>query len=430
MLFRSTSLVNGIYYTQDPNSFTWNNLNTVGNGIVNITDAESIATSTGAPVLFLWNPGSAHLGAVPKLYIVTNNLGALTLTNTITPTISSNSCTDSLVWFDNYVFIWDRNGNIYNSNLNDPTTWNGASFFNTNSYNDQPVRLERNLNYLIAFKSYSIDFLYDAGNPTLTPLAKAVGLTIKMGCNNPGSVRSHNEKIYFVAQNRNGYQGIYSLSNIAQLQKISNFAVDRKIKALGGAPAITNIRPFSLDGHTFLMVPQINMMYCVDSQKWVVVNFPNGTPQEIVYSFQDYYISDNVLPGFSTGVNKLYSIDSSNIVNTLSSSVYQDKNSVGTLTNYTKAIQTPRLDFGTNKRKVIDRVELLGDFNGNTISMTAYDDDYQTTSSTGRTISMNYPKAVFYTGGSPRRRAYTFIDSGSQALRLSGIEIEYEVCED
>ena len=62
--------------------------------------------------------------------------------------------------------------------------------------------------------------------------------------------------------------------------------------------------------------------------------------------------------------------------------------------------------------------------------MTAYDDDYQTTSSTGRTISMNYPKAVFYTGGSPRRRAYTFIDSGSQALRLSGIEIEYEVCED
>ena len=181
------------------------------------------ATTVGGSQLMLIEPSS--IGGFNKLYSIAP-AGTLIATTTI-PTNSIGYP----VWFDQYLFYYGIDGKIYNSSLNDPSTWSSSSFFNPDSWPDGPVTIERTINYIVAFKDYSIDLLYDAGNPTLTPLAKNPSATINLGCVGKETVRRTGSTIFFLGQNLNGFQGVFSLNNVGAVEKISTPEIDRKLQA-------------------------------------------------------------------------------------------------------------------------------------------------------------------------------------------------------
>jgi hypothetical protein len=391
----------------------------------------TVALSDGK--LILLDPGTGHVGNNARLIIFTASTTAFT--TVALPTVTG-PLLPSLVLIDNYVLTGDPYNVVWNSNLNDPTTWNSSSFFTPDTFPDNLVGIERTLNYVVAFKNYSIDFLYDAANPTLTPLGKIPGLTIYMGCTNGESIKGINNSIYFLGQTQAGFSGVYSLTNVGQLQKISTPAVDRAIKNFikanyANTGLVISGDIFQLDHHTFYYLPQVNLMYCIDSNTWVPMGFTNSNPKFFSYVFP---INSNIYTAISitgsTKVGRTYCLGTDGTVSELSNTSYQDLSLTSVATPILRGIQTPRVDFGTTKRKYFTRVELLGDLNGNTISLTAWDDDYTTLSSTGRTVTMSYPRGTFYNSGSSRRRAWAFSTTDNNPFRISGLEVEFELGDD
>jgi hypothetical protein len=394
-----------------------------GFGEVRFTEVPS--TTVGGAGLFILEP--SNIAGYNKIYRI-SSAGALVATYTI-PTNSQSFP----VWFDNYIFYYGIDGNVYNSNLNDPSTWSGSSFFNPNSFQDGPVALERTLNYLVAFKDYSIDFLYDAGNPTLSPLAKNPSLTINLGCLGRETVRTLYNQIFFIGQSLHGFSGVYILSNLGELKKVSTPAVDRAIKNYMIQTSLTSSYAsnpltadlFTIDGHIFYNIPQLSLMYCVESNIWIQTHY--SFEQPIYFCFVNWSLVNTT---FNTQNGQIYTLGGTGLVGRYDSTKYQDTDNSSVNFPIVRAIQTNRLDFGTMKRKYISRVDILGDFSGDTITMTCWDDDYVTSFSSGRTVTSSYPRASWYANGQFRRRAYTFSWQGNLSTRIHGIEVEYEMGED
>ena len=120
---------------------------------------------------FLFQDGSTRL-----LINVSNQLYELNVYGILNPIVTGlTQFGASVVYLDGYAFIHD-NANIYNSNLNDPTVWSPSNFLAADSYPDNIARIARVGPYIIALGSESIQYFYNAANPTVTPLGAHVGL--------------------------------------------------------------------------------------------------------------------------------------------------------------------------------------------------------------------------------------------------------------
>lgn len=133
---------------------------------------------------------------------------------------------------DGYLFVaLAKSDTIYNSDLNVPTTYNTAvNLIRASQYPGNIIALARMSNYIVALKQASIEFFYNAGLTSTSPLQRNTSLTKRVGCVDPCTVAGNENTVVFAGQyNGLGDIKIFFLSEEG-IKEISTPLVEEKLK--------------------------------------------------------------------------------------------------------------------------------------------------------------------------------------------------------
>jgi len=344
-------------------------------------------------------------------------------------------------FLDGYIAIGDETGRIYTSNVNDPTTWNALNYVTAEANPDPLIGIGKHLNYIVAFGSTSIQFLYDAGTSPGSPLAFSLSYTLETGCINGNTIVPIEQSIIWVGASIEQGRGAFMMDGVNPV-KISTPYIDRILDndQLNRVYAYS----FKYRGHTFyvltMIVTNVTIVYDVNEKVWT--------------QWTSYSLGATV-DGVSTGDPAVYAeqifrlgfFNNSGTTNTASNSAYYfldlidnkiyviysdslDSNfsaSDNGAPIYYRSV-TDIVDSGTTKRKFYQRVEIVGDKAPATLFIRHTDDDYNTWSAY-RSVDLNAPRAQIYQTGAARRRAWEFLCTDNQPLRLDAAEIDFSVGE-
>jgi len=179
---------------------------------------------------------------------------------------------------NNVLYVLDEDGDIHGSDNGDATAWTATNFINASRREDGGVYLGKHSDNLVAFGPSSIEFFYDAGNATGSPLNRRQDVAYNIGCASGESVWEVGDRMFFVSVTAPGMLSVHSLENF-QLHKISNATIDsyltQSIVKDGYSVAGSG---FAAHGHWFYLltlhstpsdiVPEITLVYDAGVQRW------------------------------------------------------------------------------------------------------------------------------------------------------------------
>jgi hypothetical protein len=317
-------------------------------------------------------------------------------------------------YLNGFMFVMQPEAVIWNSAINsvtNPGDWNAIDFISAQGEPDNGVFLGKHLVYVIAFNQWSLEFFYNVDNPVASPLAPVQGSFANIGCKHQDSVQNIDGRLIWITVNRT--EGIQvGLLESMGFQIKSTKAIDRLLTAWDFD--IIYSWQAKLNGHTFYVItsPGSNMTLAYDLAEdlWHQWTDSNGNYLPIVSSAVDE-TGKTVVQHESNGDVYFLDVD-----------IYADKDSVIPVDIY-----TPRFDAGTNRKKNLTMLELIADqVEGSEVLVRKSDDDYQTWSSF-RTIKLGQIRKVLYNEGTFRRRAYHFRHQSNSPLRISAVDLQFDI---
>lgn len=396
-------------------AFYWNtdtpaHMSVTGNSICyNGTFLSAIATSTGQVGFteFLDSSGNRRLILLDGTngYIFTAyNVPPILITDVNFPTPHA----PTPIFLDGYLFVAKPGGqDIYNSNLDDPTTWTPGDFISAEMYPDSIVGLSRNNNYIYAIGQSSVEFFYDAANDSGSPLARHASAVQQFGTPWLGSVVATDKEVFMVAQLQAGGLTVFSIDGFKEAE-IATPSIQNALNVhrQGGGTAYGNVAQLGGQKVYILTVGSRTFVWACTDKVWFEWNFVNNP-----VSFMDS----------GTGYPYVFlSSLSSNYIGQFTPVAFKDIDDVITCT-----LITSKFDFDTMDRKRMDSLVLIGDSptTGNTaVSIQWSDDDYNTWS-TARTLNINPTYSNIHRLGMFRRRAFKIVYSLIAPIRWEGLEI-------
>lgn len=182
-----------------------------------------------------------------------------------------------LVYLNGAVYVLVSAGYIRGSNAGAYNMWDELNSIGVNTRNDNPVALWMHETYIVAFKDYSTEFFYDAGNPPpLSPLLPVLQAFQDIGCANAYSIAQLDGLTFFMSQTK--AQGL-SMSVISgmQIQNISTPDVDRVLSQNYTPTATCYAMTTRLNGLDvyILTLKQANLtlIYELQTKQWRVLTF-------------------------------------------------------------------------------------------------------------------------------------------------------------
>jgi len=328
------------------------------------------------------------------------------------------------VFLDGYLFLADiYTGSIYNSQLNDPTVWPAGNVITAESYPDKVLALARSGQYVVALGGASVQYFYDAANPTGTPLA-AQTTVLQIGF--LGGLVSYKEDLYFIGTSRNGVANLYSITGLkaTALSDVSYTRWADTIPSTSTNVTTDNMLGFILvlNGHACYTTnnlgtspanPNLTYVYDLDTQLWSRLSYQNGTNMDLRSACTTIY--------GPSGLRSVVTFRGSTGIFEFNADTYQD---VGV--NYTVSFITPNLDFGTYRKKFGSRIMVHADQTSSASNafISWSDDDYQSFS-TPRAINMAGQYKQVFRLGSFRKRAFKFTYSDNFPMRWETLELDY-----
>ena len=328
------------------------------------------------------------------------------------------------VYLDTYTVIGGTNGEIYTSDPNNPTVWNALNYITSEAEPDGLVGIVKHLNYILAFGQWSTDFYYDAGSYPGSPLAIATPYHIELGCANGDSICSFEQTTVWIGTAKEQGPSVYSIMGVSP-SKISTPFIDRILNNSTLTDVIAY--PLRINGHTFyiLTLADLNqtLVYDLNEKQWY---------QWTMYAVGDsdsgvngIYAEQYFRPSYFAGVGETYFLldDDNGKLYTLSDTYYNDAGAP----IYYRSI-TPIMDSGTTKRKFYHSVEIVGDKIPATMNIRHTSDDYKTWSNY-RPVNLNNERPQVHQAGASRRRAWEFLCTDNQPIRLEAAEIDFDIGE-
>lgn len=410
----STTVLQNINYTVNILDGTLSVLstNTMGSGLVGVGLKTNITFQE-----YLFDDG--HI----NLYMggpTANQVWQLTSAGVLTTFNSATGTGGSLVFMDGYLFRGSTQ-DIFNSNLNDPTTWSASNFISVESYADQLIEIARVGSYIVAFSQDSIQYFYDAANPTGSPLSVVQGATKKIGY--LGGLAPKGDEVYFVGS-EGGAASLYKLNGLKATPVVS-FPFARMWSAYGGLiQTPLRGRIVSMNGHTCYYIEAAGQgdnnvqtyMYDLDGEQWIRLSYQATT---------NMWITSSQTFALATGFRRecYFSLYNDGNLYKFNSTVYQDNG-----VNFTVTFRTPLMDFGSRRTKFGESLKLNGDMTSATsyanISWT--DNDYQTFS-TPRQVDLSKSYQQLWALGSFRARSFVLTYSDNFPMRFKTIELDYDI---
>lgn len=354
--------------------------------------------------------------------------------------VAGGNASYGVVGLDGFTFI-ARGNKIYNSVINNATSWdNTVDFILGNPSGGTVFEINKYQDHVVSFSAFGVNFFYNAGNPTGSPLAlrKDVQYLLPIdqrrntyvypssggggtGSTGIATVCSYQyaDYLFFIAglsvdtlygtyASSNPKRGIFVLDNF-KVTKISSNAIDSYMAAndadtfyIAGTIQFNN-RPFLVVKDT--SASSITLVYDIISAKWykwtLVLTACTG----------QYFIQGN----FN---NYTHSKSGSNLI-------FQDNS-----TNYTFEVITKRIDSikdirgedTFDSRKSMSTLSLTTNRPSTTTNINiSYTDDDYSTFSTERTLDISNPQNTLARLGQFTERAIKLKYEGSSGITLHNI---------
>lgn len=337
------------------------------------------------------------------------------------------------VYLDGYLFIMDKtNKRIYQSALNNINSWAASDYITVQSSGEATAGIARVGSRIAALCAASIEFFYNAGNPSGSVLTSQKELFRRIGCGGGSDIDSASvvpvyaysgDTVYFLGTEGGQSRGVYAMAG-TEIRKISTPEIDRQISR-SGTSVYWLISAFHDRGKNYVVVSENNSPYrnfiYSDVGMWSEFNFLNS--RNIFSSGITSYTGSATT---DTSTVFLVSGDSSanGIVYRLRNDIYQDNGSSFTLT-----CQTSKTDFNTDNLKTIKSVALMGtDIQSSGTATLEYSDDDYTTWTTAGTFDLTKVNPRIFRCGSFRGgRAWRLTHSANTAFRAQALKFEYEI---
>lgn len=389
-----------------------------GTGIPDNTTVTSI-TATAPYTIYI---SAATTAAVTSASF--KDLGSGATATCLLNAFPSGNLGTGAVYLDTYTVVAGLDGRIYTSNPNDPTTWNGLNYITAESEPDNLVGIVKHLNYLLSFGASSIDFFYDAGTYPGSPLATAPSYKIELGCANGDSIASFQNLTVWLGTSKELGATVYAIAGAAP-EKVSTPYIDRILNT--STLADVTSYPLRINGHTFYVLTlhdiNVTIVYDVNEKIWNVWTMwaigSNGSGVTGIYAEQYFR------PSFYTSANNVHYVldDDNGSLYSMSSSYYNDDGAP----IYYRCV-TDLTDGGSTKRKFFQRLEIVGDKVPAVMNIRHTEDDYNSWSAY-RPVDLNKSRSQIYQGGAGRRRAWEFLCTDNQPIRLLAAEVDYNIGE-
>lgn len=381
-----------------------------GTGLYNNTSSiKTLSTSTGIVSFSDIDTGTKYLlvhdGA--KAYQVETD-------DTVTEIVDAQypgAVVKGLVVVDGYMFVMDSSGIIYNSEVDTPLSWLADGLISAEIDSDDGVALAKHLNYVVALGKWTTEIFYNASNSTGSPLNRIPSAVIRVGCAAADTVAEGDGILMWVGKGRDTGVTVQMMTDISPV-KVSTKPVEKILESEGSNISNADAYYVKKQGHYFyvLTLPttaKITLAYDIVDGQWCEWTSDDGaTESNFAYISATDITGTTLLQHRTDG--DLYSI---------SPSVYQDGGN-----DINVKIVTREIDFGTNRTKFHDILEIIGDRIASTsaVAIRYSDDDYQTWS-TARNVDMN-ERATLSALGSFERRAFEITHTANTELRISSLE--------
>jgi hypothetical protein len=325
-----------------------------------------------------------------------------------------------VVFLDSTVYVATKAGRIYSSALTDPTTWGALDYVTAESEPDKIVGIGKHLNYVLAFGEWSIDFFYDNGNFPGSPLSAAQSYKSEIGCANGDSIVQFEQSIAWIGQSKAIGTAVYMMDGVTPA-KVSTPYIERIL----GNSNFSDVKAFAFkfNGHMFyvLTLHDLNLTLVYDLHEKTWTQWTMWAADDITGIYSEQYFR----PSYYAGINNQYYLldDDTGQLYTLADTNYTDAGAP----IYYRAV-TDIIDSGTTKRKFYNRVEIVGDKIPATMKIRHTGDDYRTWSSY-RSVDLNKGRPQIYQTGADRRRAWEFLCTDPQPLRLDSAEVDFTIGE-
>lgn len=369
-----------------------------------------------------------------------------------TPTTTFNYNTTYVVargvaTMDGYAFFLMTTGELFNTELQEPTHIPASNYTLANRYPDIKMYLTKHAQHIVVIGTQGIEFFYNAGNPLGSPLSRRNDIMYPVGCAARNTACTlHDVTIFVGGTTDSANLGVYMLAG-TKLEKISVPALESylQINVSQTWDLVTlNSHMFAefieAHDHTIYILTVINssnnavtFVYDLNAKRWY-----------------QWYIQDRDgrldtsggktgLEWVNTATNDMLDIigwsrtDNTNVpyVQLSTGEIYKwPKNTYSSdlgSTAIEMIIQTENNAYGTQLRKHFNAMYFncakVGTSNNISIQ---YSDDDGVTWSTARTVNLNsyYPVATRW--GQARRRQWKFTHTDGYAVRLQAIELEVE----
>lgn len=456
-------------------------INSAGGNTYNLSPA-----TTG--LQFNFTNTSAAAGTQKLLIKSTDQAWTLTNSGTLAEVTDVDypaSTVPGCVYLDGYFCVMDYAGTIFNSDLENPSSWNSLNYTSAEIEPDQGVAIAKHQNYIVAFKDRTTEVFYDAANPSGSPFSTMSNTALQIGCANGYSIASVDGGLFFMSKTSSQNRSVHYFPSDA-LTPIE--VADENVQRILNEATLTTVRAWAgrLSGHAFyalnLVTSGITLVYDLTSKIWARWTLQTAASPVTLTSLTqsngiatatktghgqndgDLVTIAGATPSGYNGTFNITKIDANSFTYPVSSSLSTPATGTITATGHTEGyfpfsfftscvgsnylqhessgkiyeiagnhtdddgthidarVRTAKFDNGDSETKTIGELAVIGDKISGNVLMRYSDDDYETWSKY-RPIDMSLKKPRIRRLGSFRRRSFEIRYTGDTRLRIAGLDI-------
>jgi hypothetical protein len=370
----------------------------------------------GAATSILFGASNPGVIGISNCYVYSN--GALTTLEGGGATGFPIQNVGGFAYLNGYCYVMDVAGVIWQTTTQNVIvgngSWGGTAYITAASDNDYGVQLARQLVYIVAIKTWTTQFFYDAGNTTGSSLSPLPGALFNFGCISSDTFADLNGTLFWATQSKVGTNRIVMVDNL-QVKWISTPAVERQLD-LANTFAVWYSMAYQHAGHRWYLISNttnnVTMVYDIDQELWYLWTdyqgncypiaarasaVPFGELQQMILSGSVYqYDADYVYPN-----------DYGNIVPV--------------------DIYTPNFDAGVDRIKYLSQMRFNADQTaGSQLWVRFSDDDYNSWTNFRR-VDLSKKRPFINDEGSFYRRAYHFRHYANTPLRIRSVDLQMDI---
>lgn len=344
---------------------------------------------------------------------------------------------------DTYLFVLGEDGVIYNSAVNDPTTWAALDYLEAERSPDGGQYLGKHHDNIVVYGVTTIEFFYDSANSSGSPLSRRQDLAYQIGCISGESVWEEGDRSFFVGTDFSGSLRVYSLENFG-IKKVSISSIDSLLtQAITKEGYSVNGCGFSASGHTYYVLNLYTTPSDIQATTTLVYDDATGIWGDwettlnglSKFPLMDWSIRSGIQPRYGEGIlfnGDMISInDNFNPQDTLLASTYVTTGYVttgyvlsgsetGTAINL--KIRTGQNDMGSDITKTLPNIRPVGDLTSSSSNLTVkWAKENNSSFNAGTAIDTSVFQRVNRIGKF-RRINFELDYSGTEQLRLEALE--------